>query len=272
MVYDGSEKEEEKYIMNQEKIGKFIAELRRKENMTQGELGEKLGVTDKTISRWETGKYMPDISLFKPLSEILKVSINDLMSGEIVDKKNYQETFEENVMGAITTVDEANKKADLVINILLGIIAIFLIGLSSYLLYMNASFKIKYNPNNMAIEACDTDKTCPYKFTFKSSESHSKMKYLLTKVKEKDDEVGLIFITTWHTLENIVSDKRNTPNDEFIDLSNKLSYGTSISIRNAILPKHIKIYYTNEDFSKIANADYKTLNKIIKKSDLMYES
>lgn len=95
--------------MNQEKIGKFIAELRKKKKMTQEELGNKIGVTDKTISRWETGKYMPDISLFKPLSEILGISINDLMSGEIVDKKDYQEKFEENVINVVDKVDIKNK-------------------------------------------------------------------------------------------------------------------------------------------------------------------
>ena len=55
--------------MNQEKIGKFIAECRRQRKMTQSELGEKLGVTEKSISNWENGRNMPDLSLFKPLCE-----------------------------------------------------------------------------------------------------------------------------------------------------------------------------------------------------------
>lgn len=74
-------------IMDQERIGKFIAERRKEKGMTQEELAQKLDINNKTISRWETGKYMPDLSLFPLLSETLGVTVNDLMSGEVVDKR-----------------------------------------------------------------------------------------------------------------------------------------------------------------------------------------
>lgn len=64
------------------KIGKFIAKMRKEKNMTQEELAKILGVTNKTVSRWENGNYMPDLSLLKPLSEVLGVSLNELLSGE----------------------------------------------------------------------------------------------------------------------------------------------------------------------------------------------
>ena len=67
--------------MNQEKIGKFIKTLRKEKKLTQSELATKLEVTDKSISNWENGKNMPDLSLFKPLCEILGITINDLISG-----------------------------------------------------------------------------------------------------------------------------------------------------------------------------------------------
>ncbi len=89
------------------KIGKFIAEKRKEKKLTQENLAEKLGVTSKTISRWENGNYMPDISLLKPLSEELGVTVNDLISGEKVDKEHYQEKLEENIISAI---DYTNKK------------------------------------------------------------------------------------------------------------------------------------------------------------------
>ena len=95
--------------MNQEKIGKFIAECRKKRNMTQSELGEKLGVTEKSVSNWENGRNMPDLSLFKPLCNELNISLNDLMSGEIVTEKEYQEKLEENI---IKTIDYTNKKIE----------------------------------------------------------------------------------------------------------------------------------------------------------------
>lgn len=63
--------------MNQEKIGKFIALLRKKKNLTQNQLAEILGVSDGTISKWETGRGMPELSLLIPLSEQLGISIND---------------------------------------------------------------------------------------------------------------------------------------------------------------------------------------------------
>ena len=64
------------------KIGKFIARMRNEKKMTQEELAKILGVTNKTVSRWENGNYMPDLSLLKPLSEVLGVSLNELLSGE----------------------------------------------------------------------------------------------------------------------------------------------------------------------------------------------
>lgn len=93
--------------MNQERIGKFIAECRKKQKMTQQELAEKLGVTDRAISNWENGKNMPDLSLFKPLCNILNITINDLMSGEKVNEKEYQEKLEENI---VNTINYTNKK------------------------------------------------------------------------------------------------------------------------------------------------------------------
>ena len=75
--------------MNQEKIGQLIGEIRKEKHMKQSDLAELLGVTSKTVSRWETGKYMPDLSLFVDLSEILGITLNELMQGErVIGKKN----------------------------------------------------------------------------------------------------------------------------------------------------------------------------------------
>ena len=95
--------------MNQEKIGKFIAECRKQRKMTQAELGEKLGVTEKSVSNWENGRNMPDLSLFMPLCNELNISLNDLMSGEKVKEKEYQEKLEENI---INTINYTNKKIE----------------------------------------------------------------------------------------------------------------------------------------------------------------
>ncbi len=110
--------------MNQEKIGKFIAQLRKEKNMTQIDLANKLGITDRAISKWENGRGMPDLSLLTPLCEILEISINELLSGEKLDKKDYQGKFEENIINTIDYTDKKIRKTK----------KIFIIALSSILI------------------------------------------------------------------------------------------------------------------------------------------
>lgn len=80
--------------MNQEKIGRFIAENRKAKKLTQEELAEKLGITNKSISKWENGNCLPDSSLFKPLCEILGISINELFAGEKLNDEEKKEANE----------------------------------------------------------------------------------------------------------------------------------------------------------------------------------
>ena len=74
--------------MDQIKIGKFISERRKRENLTQSELAEKLNITDRAVSKWETGKSMPDYSIMQELCKILKITVNDLLCGERVSMEN----------------------------------------------------------------------------------------------------------------------------------------------------------------------------------------
>ena len=73
--------------MDQIKIGKFIAECRKKNNLTQMQLAEKLNITDRAISKWENGKSMPDSSIMLELCNELKISVNELLSGEMIEMK-----------------------------------------------------------------------------------------------------------------------------------------------------------------------------------------
>ena len=93
--------------MNQEKIGKYISIKRKDKNLTQAEFAEKLGVSDRSVGNWENGRNMPDLSLFKPICEILDISINELLSGEDIKEEKYQEKLEENI---INTINYSNKK------------------------------------------------------------------------------------------------------------------------------------------------------------------
>ena len=93
--------------MDQIKIGKFIAELRKSKNMTQQQLAEKIGVSFKTVSKWETGRGLPELSTLKPLSDELGITINELLNGEKIKKEEYLNKLEENM---IATIDYSDKK------------------------------------------------------------------------------------------------------------------------------------------------------------------
>lgn len=113
--------------MNQEKIGKFIFTLRKEKNFTQQELADKIGVTDRAISKWENGRGMPDLSLMKPLCEELGITINELISGERISKDDYQVKLEETVFN---TINYSNKKIKKTNKIFKTIISGFLILIS----------------------------------------------------------------------------------------------------------------------------------------------
>lgn len=76
--------------MNQEKIGKFIATCRKDNGYTQASLAEKLGITDKAVSKWENGKSMPDASIMVMLCELLNINVNELLAGERINMENYK--------------------------------------------------------------------------------------------------------------------------------------------------------------------------------------
>ena len=96
--------------MDQIKIGKFIAERRKNAGLTQMQLAEKLGITDRAVSKWETGKAMPDSSIMLELCDILGISVNDLLSGEVVTMENYNKESEMNLLEAIKQKEAADKK------------------------------------------------------------------------------------------------------------------------------------------------------------------
>lgn len=87
--------------MDQVKVGKFIAQLRKEQGFTQEELGQKIGVTNKTVSRWENGNYMPDIELLIPLGEALGVSVNELLAGERLSDEQFRKQADENLVDAV---------------------------------------------------------------------------------------------------------------------------------------------------------------------------
>ncbi len=109
--------------MDQMKIGKFIAECRKNQNLTQSQLAEKLYITDRAVSKWERGISMPDSSIMLDLCNILKISVNDLLSGEVVTMSEYNQKQEQMLLELVKEKQESDKRL-LRIEILIGVITI----------------------------------------------------------------------------------------------------------------------------------------------------
>ena len=109
--------------MDQIKVGKFIAECRKKNGLTQMQLAEKLNITDRAVSKWETGRAMPDSAIMLELCGILKITVNDLLSGEVVTVDNYDKNLEKNLIEMVKAKEEADKKM-LRLEIVIGVMSV----------------------------------------------------------------------------------------------------------------------------------------------------
>ena len=113
--------------MNQTEIGKFIAKCRKEKKLTQAQLAEKLNITDRAVSKWETGKSMPDSSIMLELCKILEITVNELLSGEKVEIENYEKKVDENLI-ALKRKDENNMTKNGIISILFSAL-LFIYGI-----------------------------------------------------------------------------------------------------------------------------------------------
>ena len=112
--------------MDQFKIGKFIAERRKVKGLTQIQLAEKLNITDRAVSKWETGRAMPDSSIMLELCKVLNISVNDLLSGEKVDMDNYNKEMEKKLLEMVKEKEQADKRL-ITIEIITGVVCIFVL-------------------------------------------------------------------------------------------------------------------------------------------------
>lgn len=121
--------------MDQIKIGRFIAETRKSKNLTQKQLAEKLSISDKTVSKWECGKGLPDVSIMLDLCEELQITVNDLLTGERVSKIDYQKKAEENMMNLMKENQENKKR--MILSVICAVITIIatcsLVVIASYI-------------------------------------------------------------------------------------------------------------------------------------------
>ena len=116
--------------MNQQATGKFIAQKRKEKNLTQEQLAEKLGVSNKTISKWETGKCMPDYAVVKSLCEELEITVAELMDGEMAQERSTRTYDDEQIMDLLKRTQELEKQKNLLYGIILIVMGIALQALS----------------------------------------------------------------------------------------------------------------------------------------------
>ena len=112
--------------MDQIKIGKFIAECRKKQNLTQMGLAEKLNITDRAVSKWETGRALPDSTIMIDLCNILKITVNELLCGEVLSMETYNKNVEENLIKMIKE-KERNDKMLLALECVIGILSVIVL-------------------------------------------------------------------------------------------------------------------------------------------------
>lgn len=121
--------------MNQEKIGRFIKNKRKEQNITQAELAEKLNVSDRAISKWENGNCMPDSGIIPLLCKILNITINDLFSGEVVDMMDNEKRLEKNLLEMVKLKEQKDKhllSLEIFIGVLVSIILVTCVFIAAY--------------------------------------------------------------------------------------------------------------------------------------------
>jgi len=129
--------------MNQVKIGKFIAECRKNKKLTQVELAKKLNITDRAISKWETGKGMPDSGIMLDLCNELGITVNELLSGEVIEMDNYNKKAEENLLEMKKQKEEADRRL-LTMEIVIGVLSmIILLSLTFVAAYIEMEDRIR---------------------------------------------------------------------------------------------------------------------------------
>lgn len=126
--------------MNQEKIGQFIADTRKQSGLTQKELAERMGISEKTISKWECGNGIPDITYLESLCEALNINVNELLSGNRLSDTDYSAKAEENIM-SLMKENKLNLKNNK-LQIIVGIIMIFVTLITPILIYNDAFISI----------------------------------------------------------------------------------------------------------------------------------
>lgn len=254
--------------MNQEKIGRFIAECRKEKNLTQAQLAEKLNMSDKSISKWETGKGMPDSSVMLELCTYLGISVNELLSGEHLKEEQYQEKANENIINIAKEADKSKRTKNRIILVTIIVCFCFLLLMILNLIYNNVQIDVGYDERLIECNIEDNNIICSF-----DGSSLVDLRYQPINTEEET----LIFISgkmllqnkvrshfeTWDTMAQL-NDGKNARFNSEINIDRKKDIEDC--------KEKVKVYYTNISLNKIKKASQDEMSEIIESSHLIAES
>lgn len=270
--------------MNQERIGKFISLCRNKKNLTQSELANKLGITDKAISKWENGRCLPDLVLIKPLCKELGITMNELLSGDYIKENELKKKSEIIIDKTITYMDVKERKTKKIIYLFLIIIlsTFIIIGITNIKNYAKQNYYALENSNIMyeeylnnikykMDEICDKDENGNWikiKNSDKLSEYDNKRNELVKDIQESYNYLienkDINFIKSYQTKGQVTKKELeylNSINDSLTCLNNFSKYKELINSKNEV---DIKIYEEVKDIYILQSTE------IYKKSNLTF--
>ena len=246
--------------MNQEKIGKFIAECRKNKNMTQQELAEKLGVSDRTVGNWENGRNMPDLSLFKPLCYELGISMNDLMSGEKISKEYYQEKLEENIINlTVNNKKIFNRKLIIFSFTLAFLLMIFIVAV-----YIYNFFELDVKYDGRLMKCSFNDNVLTYKIIGNSVLNTNYVERTINREKYMFFHSTINIYNKRHSNWEYGESLAKMVNDEQIPFGFEWIFD-----KEKDKTQIINVYYTNKSLKKIDKMTNEELKKELKNSFIM---
>lgn len=253
--------------MNQEKIGNFIAQCRKEKSLTQTQLAEKLNMSNKTISKWETGRGMPDSSIMLELCTYLGINVNELLSGEHLKEEQYQEKANENIINIAKESDKNKKVKNRMIIIIIVIFLCLLVVAVVKIAYEKIQINIEYDSRLVECKIENDNIICSF---------NGSSLVTLNSEKINTEQETLIFINGKMLLQNkIHSHFESWDSMAQLNSGKSPNFGVSLIIdKNKDIvdcKEKIKVYYTKIPFSKIRNANQNELQEIIEQSHLIAE-
>lgn len=246
--------------MNQEKIGKLIAECRKNKKMTQQELAEKLGVSDRTVGNWENGRNMPDLSLFKPLCYELGISMNDLMSGEKISKEHYQEKLEENIINlTVNNKKIFNRKLIIFSFTLAFLLMIFIVAV-----YIYNFFELDVKYDGRLMKCSFNDNVLTYKIIGNSVLNTNYVERTINREKYMFFHSTINIYNKRHSNWEYGESLAKMVNDEQIPFGSEWTFD-----KEKDKTQIINVYYTNKSLKKIDKMTNEELKKELKNSFIM---